>query len=270
MLNNKKFYLIIFTILTFTISNTKIEAKLTYNYITKIAKHYEIIGDKKILKLSSEYRYDSKGRLFKVKNMEANGDVYKEFKFTYDKKGKVKNVFSFKNTGEIQAKKNLSYLATGVLKNTIIHKNNYFYSKGIPVFDKAGNIIKMKERDYAGRSYIKEEFGWDKRGNKTLEIQYNSDLSIHSKERFKYDKKNRLIERKEYDLDGSVFKRDKFVYRNGKLREKFTYDNSGKLIEKEEIKYSKKGYPKKLLKYDILLGHSILMEVIDYSYKKRG
>lgn len=89
--------------------------------------------------------------------------------------------------------------------------------------------------------YLKEKLTFDKKGNQTEKIEYNSDGTIKQKESWKYNENYQLIENKNvYQSNRKLTK--KYIYNSrGNLVEKIYYNSDGNQFDKFVYAYNSNG-----------------------------
>lgn len=117
-------------------------------------------------------------------------------------------------------------------------------------YDAAGNVI--EESKYInGKLKAKESFKYNKNGNPTEHIIYDTDGNIKKKIIKKYNINNDIIEQYTYDINGKLIKKEITSYNqfNEKTTE-ITYNGSDQMIQKEVYSYDERGLKKDRLTFN--------------------
>ena len=107
--------------------------------------------------------------------------------------------------------------------------------------------------------------GFDKSGNVTSEIKYNSDGSIRKKTIFKYDEEGNKIEEAEYNGSGKLVSKVVNAYNaKGDKTTEIEYDANNVLLKKSTYVYDSRNLKTEKKIYN---GGNVLIKTHTYSYE---
>ncbi|HTF80577.1 MAG TPA: hypothetical protein VL947_02590 [Cytophagales bacterium] len=134
---------------------------------------------------------------------------------------------------------------------TKVEEGKTVIKKEVEVYDDNGNVIE-KAVYVNDKLQEKNTYAFNKNGDETQHVYYNSDGSVKKKVQFKYNSNNDETEEATYDAAGNLIKKKVSDYNNfGEKTTETVYDGKGTLIEKSVYTYDNKGLKKERLTYDI-------------------
>lgn len=170
--------------------------------------------------LSSEYTFDSAGRLIESIVHNYDGSLYAKYQARYHDKLKAEESY-YKPKGDLIDKMVYSYgTSSRLVEKTVEKAKKSPGSKSVFVYDDKGRIIEKVHKNVNDNGGYKVVYAYDDPQIKIEETAYDLKGTVLSKTIHKYDAQLRLIEKGFYPKAGSMLWKSSFLYdANGNITE---------------------------------------------------